>query len=232
MYNNIGIIGAMEEEIALLLEDMTQVNKEEKAGIIFYSGKYQDKNIVMVISGIGKVNAAVCTQILIGDYKVEAVINTGVAGSLCNDIDIADIVVSTDTLNHDMDTTLFGDEYGQVPRMKEWKFKADEKLVDLAMECGKDNLDVKLFKGRVLTGDQFIADKKKKQWLIDTFNGLCCEMEGCAVGQTAYLNNIPFVIVRAISDKSDGSDAVEYYAFKMIAIQELHKLIIKMIDKM
>lgn len=232
MYNTIGIIAAMEEEIALLVEDMTEVKKEEKAGMTFYSGKYADVNIIAVICGLGKVNAAVCTQILIDTYQVEVVINSGVAGSLCNELDIADIVVSTDTITHDMDTTLFGEEYGQIPRMKEWIFKADEKLIELAMECGKDELKSKLFKGRVLSGDQFIADKEKKQWLIDTFHGMCCEMEGCAIGQTAYLNNIPFVILRAISDKSDGSDIVDYMDFKFIAIEELHKLIIKMLKKM
>ena len=215
----IAIIGAMDEEVAMLKEKMTEVQVESRACMEFYKGKLEGKDTVVVRSGIGKVNAAMCAQILADRYAPSCIINTGIAGSLKAEIDIGDIVLSSDALQHDMDATGFGYEPGQIPRVETLAFKADEGLIHLAEECcSKVNPDIHTFVGRVVTGDQFISDKGKKKWLTDIFGGYCTEMEGAAIAQACYLNSIPFLIVRAISDKADDSATVDYPAFEAKAI--------------
>lgn len=227
----IGIIGAMDEEVAKIKEQMTEVVVTNKAAMDFYKGKLSGKPVVVVRSGIGKVNAAMCTQILADDFGVETVINTGIAGSLDADIDIGDIVLSTDTLEHDMDAVNFGYPLGQIPRMDTLSFKADDSLRKLAKDvCERINPDVKVFEGRVVSGDQFISDKEKKKWLIDNFAGLCTEMEGAAIGHAAYLNQIPFLIIRAISDKADDSATMDYPAFEAKAIEHSVKLLLALCE--
>ena len=210
----LGIIGAMDEEVAMIKAQLTDVQVETRAAMDFYKGKLEGKEVVVVRSGIGKVNAGICTQILADLFQVDAVINTGIAGSLKAEINIGDIVVSSDAVQHDMDATGFGYEPGQIPRVETLAFKADEGLIHLAEECcSKVNPDIHTFVGRVVTGDQFISDKGKKKWLTDIFGGYCTEMEGAAIAQACYLNSIPFLIVRAISDKADDSATVDYPAF-------------------
>lgn len=213
----LGIIGAMDEEVAMIKAQLTDVQVETRAAMDFYKGKLEGKEVVVVRSGIGKVNAAMCTQILADIYGVTGVVNTGIAGSLKAEIDIGDIVLSSDAVQHDMDATGFG--YEPIPRVETLAFKADEGLIHLAEECcSKVNPDIHTFVGRVVTGDQFISDKGKKKWLTDTFGGYCTEMEGAAIAQACYLNSIPFLIVRAISDKADDSATVDYPAFEAKAI--------------
>ena len=215
----LGIIGAMDEEVAMIKAQLTDVQVESRAAMDYYKGKLEGKEVVVVRSGIGKVNAAMCTQILADIYGVTGVVNTGIAGSLKAEIDIGDIVLSSDALQHDMDATGFGYEPGQIPRVETLAFKADEGLINLAEECcSRVNPDIHTFVGRVVTGDQFISDKEKKKWLTDTFGGYCTEMEGAAIAQACYLNSIPFLIVRAISDKADDSASVDYPAFEARAI--------------
>lgn len=215
----LGIIGAMDEEVAMIKAQLTDVQVESRAAMDFYKGKLEGKEVVVVRSGIGKVNAAMCTQILADIYSVTGVVNTGIAGSLKAEIDIGDIVLSSDALQHDMDATGFGYEPGQIPRVETLAFKADEGLINLAEECcSRVNPDIHTFVGRVVTGDQFISDKEKMKWLTDTFGGYCTEMEGAAIAQACYLNSIPFLIVRAISDKADDSASVDYPAFEAKAI--------------
>lgn len=229
----IGIIGAMDEEVNLLKEEMQDVTINTKAGMDFYQGKMEDKDVVVVRSGIGKVNAGICTQILADEYNVEAVINTGIAGSLNADINIGDIVLSTDALQHDMDATGFGYKPGQIPRMDVFSFQADKELVALAKQsCQIVNQDIQCFVGRVATGDQFISSAEKKQWLIDQFDAYCAEMEGGAMAQTAHLNHVPFVVIRAISDNADNSATVTYEEFEQQAIVHTMKLLAAMFLKM
>lgn len=224
--NKIGIIGAMDEEVNILKGQMQEVTVKTVASMEFYEGKLFAKDVVVVRCGIGKVNAAVCTQILADLFQVEAVINTGVAGSLRNEIDIADIVLSTDTLQHDVDATGFGYPVGVIPRMEESVFKADERLVKLAKEvCREVVPEIGVHTGRVVSGDQFISNAEKKAWLIENFEGYCTEMEGAAIAQTAYLNHIPFLIIRAISDKADHSAEMTYKDFEEIAIRNTVKLV-------
>lgn len=228
--NKIGIIGAMEEEIQQIKVCMDHVTIYQKAGMEFYEGSWNGKNVVVVRSGIGKVNAAVCTQILIDNYEVEAVINTGIAGSLKNEINIGDVVLSTDVLHHDMDATNFGYDYGVVPRMEESTFKGDEELLEKARQASKKVDDkVGVFAGRIVSGDQFIADKAKKDWIVEQFDGYCTEMEGAAIGHTAYLNQVPFLVIRAISDKADDSASMDYTEFEAKAIKHAVGLLTELI---
>ena len=185
--------------------------------------------MVVVKSGIGKVNAAVCTQILADCFQVTAVVNTGIAGSLKNEINIGDIVLSKDALHHDMDSTGFGYPPGQVPRMDVLAFEADEKLIELAKNCCDSvNPDINSFVGRVVSGDQFISGKDKKEWIKSQFDGFCTEMEGAAIAQTCYLNHIPFLIIRAISDKADDSAQVDYAEFEAKAITHSVNLLLEL----
>ncbi len=222
----IGIIGAMDEEVHILKGQMQDVIVKTAASMEFNEGKLQGKEVVVVRCGIGKVNAAVCTQILADLFHVDAVINTGVAGSLRNEIDIADIVLSTDTQQHDVDATGFGYPAGVIPRMEQSVFQADERLITLAKEiCAEVIPEVGIHTGRIVSGDQFISDAEKKAWLTENFDGFCTEMEGAAIAQTAYLNHIPFLIIRAISDKADHSAEMTYKEFEEIAIKNTVKLL-------
>ncbi len=229
----LGIIGAMDEEVAKIKEQMDDVKVMSKAAMDFYEGTLNGKDVVVVRSGIGKVNAAMCTQILVDTYGVEAVINTGIAGSLNAQIDIGDIVLSTDTLEHDMDAVAFGYPLGQIPRMDTLSFKADGKLRALAKKvCDEVVPEVSVFEGRVVSGDQFVSDKGKKDWLVENFDGYCTEMEGAAIAHAAYLNGIPFLIIRAISDKADDSASMDYPTFEAQAIEHSVKLLLAMCEQM
>lgn len=226
----LGIIGAMDEEVAKIKERLENVEVQTFGGMDFYKGNFEGKSVVVVRSGIGKVNAAVCAQILADRYQVSGIVNTGIAGSLMAKIDIGDIVLSTDALQHDMDATNFGYPAGQIPRMDVLSFPADPKLLALAKECcGRLNPEIHTYEGRVVSGDQFISDQKKKDWLIETFHGYCTEMEGAAIAQAAYLNGIPFLIIRAISDKADNSANVDYPTFEAQAIIHSVNLMLEMI---
>lgn len=222
----IGIIGAMEQEVSALKEMMTVVRTDRKARMDFTVGQLLGKEVVVVRSGVGKVNAAVCTQILADDYKVSAVINTGVAGSLNPKIDIGDIVVSVDTVQHDVNAVVFGYEPGEVPQMKKRIFDADPDLRRLIADtCRRVNPDIHVYDGRVASGDQFVSDDDRKAEIARVFEADCTEMEGCAIAQAAWLNGIPFVIIRAISDKADGSAQMDYDEFEAGAIAHTVRLL-------
>lgn len=224
--NTIGIIGAMEEEVAILKEKMSEVTVLEKAGMEFFKGILGGQQVVIVRSGIGKVNAGICTQILADVFQVNAVINTGIAGSLKVEINIGDIVLSTDTMQHDVDAREFGYEIGQVPRMDTRTFPADDRLRETALQvCRKVNPEIQVFEGRVASGDQFVADKETKEKIIANTQAYCTEMEGAAIGQAAYLNGIPYLVIRAISDKADDSAHMDYPAFEKEAISHTVNLV-------
>ena len=226
----LGIIGAMAQEVAALKEAMNDVKVFTQAGMDFYQGTIDGKEAVVVRSGIGKVNAAICCQILADRYGVDAVINTGIAGSLRAEINIGDIVLSSDTLQHDMDATGFGYPVGVIPQMDVSVFRGDAALIAAAREsCARVNPEIGVHVGRVVSGDQFISDKAKKTWLAGTFAGYCTEMEGAAIAQAAYLNGIPFLIIRAISDKADDSAEMDYGEFEAKAIAHSVKLVLDMV---
>lgn len=222
----IGIIGAMEEEIALLKEKMEIEVIVKKASMEFYQGTLKGREIVVVRSGIGKVNAGLCAQILVDVFNVNRLINTGIAGSLKAEINIGDIVISSDALQHDMDARNFGYARGEIPRMNTVSFPADPELISIAkVACEEANPDIRAFVGRIVTGDQFIAERSVKNEIASWTEGYCTEMEGAAIAQAAYLNKVPFVIVRAISDKADDSAAMDYPTFEQQAILHSVKLI-------
>ena len=207
----IGIIGAMDEEVAKIVEVMEIERQEDKACMSFKAGKLNGKDVVVVRSGIGKVNAAVCTQILVDDFGVDYVINTGIAGSLKAEINIADIVIS---------------------RMDVLSFEADKHLIDVAKEaCAKVLPEIGTHIGRVVSGDQFISDKAVKERISANFDGYCTEMEGAAIAQAAYLNKVPFVILRAISDKADDSATMDYPTFEKQAIENSVKLLKELVGQ-
>ena len=188
----LGIIGAMDTEVAKLKELMTEVDVTQAASMEFYQGKLNGREAVVVRAGIGKVNAACCTQIMIDHFPVRCVINTGIAGSLRAEIDIGDIVLATDAIEHDMDVAVFGYAPGQVP-----------------------GLDV----------DAFAADANLRQAAKESCIQVNPDMEGAAIAHVAYLNKVPFLIVRAISDKADDSAEVDYPTFEKKAIEHSVRLI-------
>ncbi|MBR5046760.1 MAG: 5'-methylthioadenosine/adenosylhomocysteine nucleosidase [Eubacterium sp.] len=209
-----GIIGALEDEVSTLKEAMTDKKITVLAGMEFCEGKLDGKDVVVVRCNIGKVNAGICAQLLISDFGAGRIINTGVAGSLDARINIGDIVVSTDALQHDFDTTPLGSEPGEMPTIGARCFPADGEMRLRAANAVKESVpNIQVFEGRICTGDQFIASREKKEAILSVFGGLCCEMEGGAIAQVCYLNHTPFVIIRAISDKADDSEEVSFMEF-------------------
>lgn len=228
----IGIIGAMDEEIAHFLPSLEDQEEAEHAGILYRVGKFHNREVVLVKSGVGKVNASVCTQVLIDRFQVEKIIFTGVAGALHPDLDIGDIVVSTDCMQHDMNVTALGYPLGVIPLFPQSVFTADPELIALAQKAAESVLDRKVMLGRVLSGDTFVADRTLVQNLYEVLEGACTEMEGAAVAQVAYMNRVPFVIIRSMSDKADGSAEVNYREFVEVAAQKSYEIVEKMILNM
>ena len=213
----LGIIGAMQEEVETLLTLMKNKKELHKAGSVFYEGVLENLNVVIVRCGVGKVNAAMCTQVLCDLFEVTHIVNTGIAGSLCAQLDIGDLVVSRDAMYHDVDAVHFGYPFGKVPGMDVVAFPADDRMVNYAYDAAEAVNPGHTKIGRVATGDQFVAVKELKERIIAKTNGLCTEMEGAAIAQTAYRNGVPFVILRAISDKADDSAQMDYPTFERIA---------------
>lgn len=226
-----GIIGAMELEVATLKNLMTVNTVTAKAGMDFYDGTLEGRSIVVVRCGIGKVNAAMCVQILADLFGVTHIINTGVAGSLNPRLDIGDILISERALQHDMDSSPIGFTPGQVPDIDVLAFPADRAMIDTAVAaCRRVNPDISVLTGLVVTGDQFISDRKTKDRLIAVFHGDCAEMEGAAVAQASYLNRLPFIIIRAISDKADDSaGGMDFPTFERQAAEHCAKLTVEFI---
>ena len=213
----LGIIGAMQEEVETLLALMEDKKELRKAGSVFFEGILEGLPAVIVQCGVGKVNAAMCAQVLCDLFDVTHLVNTGIAGSLCAELDIGDLVVSRDAMHHDVDAVHFGYPYGKVPGMDVISFPADDAMVNFAFTAAEAVNPGHTKIGRVASGDQFVAVKEVKERIIANTQGLCTEMEGAAIAQTAYRNGIPFVILRAISDKADDSAEMDYPTFERIA---------------
>lgn len=226
----IGIIGAMEVEVSTLKEAMKVDRVVTKAGMNFYEGMLLATPAVVVQCGVGKVNAAMCVQILADLFQVTHVLNTGVAGSLNADLDIGDILVSEKAVQHDVDVSPLGYQLGKIPGFESREFDADKRMADAIIDaCKRANPDVNIVKGRVVSGDQFISDNKVKEHLISEFQGDCAEMEGAAIAQASVLNGIPFAIVRAISDKADGSAEMDYPTFESQAAVHCANLVMEFV---
>ncbi|WP_078555517.1 5'-methylthioadenosine/adenosylhomocysteine nucleosidase [Bacillus alkalicellulosilyticus] len=221
----IGIIGAMDEEIALLKEEMIISHEVVYAQITFYEGTYQGRNIVLCKSGVGKVNASITTQLLIDKFLVDNIIFTGVAGALDPDLNVGDVVISTSAMQHDIDASPLGFKKGEIPMFhRSSEFIADEQLVTLA-EKAAAVIKGKTKRGKILSGDQFIADHHLVLSLHEQFQGTCVEMEGAAVAQVAALNEIPFVIIRSISDKANHEAQMSFEEFTVLASTQSHAMV-------
>ena len=215
----LGIIGAMTVEVDSLRERLMCREDIVRAGIKFSLGALGNLPVVIAQCGVGKVNAALCTQIMCDMFHVTHIVNTGVAGSLCADLDIGDLVVAEDAMYHDFDCHTLNPDYpvGQVPGLEVHTFPADKKLIELAYQAANfvhpDHVRI----GRVASGDQFVCDADHKMSIITNTKAICTEMEGAAIAHTAWRNNVPFVIIRAISDKADNSAEMDYPTFEEIA---------------
>ncbi len=215
----LGIIGAMDTEVALLIEKMTDKTVTTIGNMDFFCGHLFQTEVVICQSGVGKVNAAMCAQSMCDRFGVTHLVNTGVAGSLDNRLNIGDVVVSTDAIYHDVDATIFGYAPNQVPGVKTVSFPADQELIKLAFAASETLIPGHTWRGRVASGDQFIARQERKDQIIQSTGAMCTEMEGAAIAQTAYLNGVPFVILRAISDKADNSAQMAYPIFERKAAE-------------
>ena len=215
----LGIIGAMRVEIETLKENITNLTESERAGMTFYEGELEQLPVVVVVCGVGKVNAGLCVQVLCDCFGVTHIVNTGVAGSLCAELDIGDFVISKDAMYHDFDCHSLSNQYpvGQVPGIAVRAFPADEMLMDYALAAAQQVHTGHARIGRVASGDQFICDKEVKERIIANTGALCTEMEGAAIAHAAWRNGIPFVVIRAISDKADNSAEMDYPTFEAIA---------------
>ncbi len=215
----LGIIGAMDVEVATLKEKMEQAVVTEHAGSSYCEGLLEGCPAVVVQCGVGKVNAAICAQILISVYGVTHIVNTGIAGSLDAALDIGDLVVSRDVMYHDFDCCHFGYPAGKVPGMDVVAFPADDRLRVFAASIAESLYPGRVKLGRVASGDQFVCSREKKNAIIEITGAQCTEMEGAAIAHTAYRNGVPFVILRAISDKADDSAEMDYPTFEALAAQ-------------
>jgi adenosylhomocysteine nucleosidase len=228
----IGIIAAMAEELEILLKDLTLESKKEKANMTFHKGKLYEKDVVAVVCGIGKVNSAICTQILVSEYNVDKVINVGVAGGIGKEIYPGDIVIAENLVQHDMDTTAFGDKMGQIPRLDTFDFKCDKEMVSLAKRACEEITELNSFTGRIASGDQFVANIEKIQWLDKEFGAISCEMEGASIAQVCYLNSIPFVVIRSISDNANNGAHMDYQKFIPVAVKNSTRILKQMLEIM
>ena len=224
----LGIIGAMELEVETLLRVLEDKKETRHAGSAFYEGKLEGLDVVIVQCGVGKVNAALCAQILISVFGVTHIVNTGIAGSLCAELDIGDLVVSRDAMYHDFDCVHFGYEMGKVPGMDTVSFPADEKLMEYAFAAAESVNPGHTRIGRVASGDLFVAEKAAKDRIIERTQALCTEMEGAAIAHAAYRSKVPVVILRAISDKADDSAEMDYPTFERIAAHRCAGVTMKM----
>ncbi len=227
----IGLIGAMDEEIELLLAGMEQSEEITRAGVRYVKGTFQGKSVVVCKSGVGKVNAAVTTQILIDQFGVSKVLFTGVAGAVHPDLNIGDIVISTECIQHDFDVSALGYPRGVIPYQEVSAFPANEQLVALAEQACREVSVGNYILGKILSGDQFIASRDTVAWLRDEMDGACVEMEGASVAQVCYMNGVPFVVIRSMSDKADGSAHVNFAEFTIESSQRSHAILEYMISQ-
>ncbi len=212
----IGIIGAMRIEVEKLKAQMTNTQIKTFSGIEFISGTLNGKDAVVAQCGVGKVFAAVCAQTMILEYHIDVLINTGVGGTLTAELKQCDMAISTAVVQHDMDTSAIGDPVGMISGINVVEIYADENLVTLAQKT-VDELNIRSVRGIIASGDQFVAGDERRKFISDFYHAIACEMEGAAIGQVAYINKIPFVVLRSISDGISDDPNMDYPTFAKIA---------------
>lgn len=215
----IGIICAMKVEAEGLIALCRDTKTEEFYGMKFTTGKMHGKDVVIVVCGVGKVNAAMCTLALIERYSPEAIINSGVAGAVSPIVTIGDLVVATKSVEHDMNTTALGDKQGEVsfPEGTKTYFECDKEISRNLFEACKTIPDINTKNGIVASGDIFISDRKQRLRINDRFGAIACEMEGAAIGHVCYRCGVPYGILRAISDDLDENKGMDFVKFTRLA---------------
>ncbi|MBZ6422664.1 MAG: 5'-methylthioadenosine/S-adenosylhomocysteine nucleosidase [Staphylococcus aureus] len=209
----IGIIGAMEEEVTILKNKLTQLSEISVAHVKFYTGILKDREVVITQSGIGKVNAAISTTLLINKFKPDIIINTGSAGALDESLNVGDVLISDDVKYHDADATAFGYEYGQIPQMPV-AFQSSKPLIEKVSQVVQQQQQLTAKVGLIVSGDSFIGSVEQRQKIKKAFpNAMAVEMEATAIAQTCYQFNVPFVVVRAVSDLANGEAEMCFEAF-------------------
>ncbi|WP_281887890.1 5'-methylthioadenosine/adenosylhomocysteine nucleosidase [Paenibacillus sp. YYML68] len=224
-YQKLGVIGAMKEEIEMFHAHLQDTQETVKAGITFVEGTLHGQRIVLCRSGVGKVNAAVTTQLLIDTFGVEAIVFTGVAGAVDPALNVGDLVVSTDLMQHDVDVTALGFPRGTIPYQESSVFTANKELRELAAAVSREKFEGRVLEGRILSGDQFIASREVVSTLHSELQGACVEMEGAAVAQVCTMNEVPFVVIRSMSDKADGSAHVNFAEFTQLASEHSFQIV-------
>ena len=227
---DIVIIGAMEPEVEGLISEMSDKTVEIISGIAVNLGKIGEKQVAVAKCGIGKVFAALCAEALIIKYSPSLIVNTGVGGALAKDLKTGDIVIAESLCQHDMDTSAIGDPVGLVSGINKIYFDADKRASQILLEAAK-SLGLTAREGRIASGDKFIASADDKTRITKAFSADVCEMEGCAIAQVAFVNNIPFAVVRAISDSADGEATMDYPTFLPIAAANSQKMTMALIEK-
>ena len=227
---DIGIIGAMDVEVNGLVARLENKNSETVSGITFYTGDLLGKRVVIAKCGIGKVFAATCAEAMIIKYSPRLIINSGVGGALAKDLSTGDIVIADKLCQHDMDTSPIGDPVGLVSGINRIWFETDERAATILLDAAKElSLNARL--GSIATGDRFVATKEVKDEIVNNFGASACEMEGCAIAQVAFINNTPFVVVRAISDSADGEASMDYPTFLGIAAKNSTSLTLSLVER-
>lgn len=225
----IAIIGAMEEEVTLLRDHIENQEQTVIAGCEFTSGKMENAEVVLLRSGIGKVNAAMSTTLLLEVFKPDVVINTGSAGGFHPDLNVGDVVISSEVRHHDVDVTVFGYEYGQVPQLPA-AFIADEKLVEIAEKAATEISDIQVVKGLIATGDSFMNDPTRVEFVRGKFKDLqAVEMEAAAIAQVAQQFNTPFVIIRSLSDIAGKESNISFEQYLEKAAVNSANLVMKIV---
>jgi len=225
----IGIIGAMDEEINLLVSKLHK-NKNKRIGNFnFYICDFENMKIIITKSGIGKVNSAIGTQLMISNFSPDYIINTGIAGGISKDVRVLDIIIASETMQYDVDVRNFGYKLGQIPQMEKYIFETDKKLLKYAQESLKNSDSFKV--GRIISGDKFISEINTKLYLEKEFSALCADMESGSIGHVCYINKIPYIAIRCISDNADESSSIKYEEFKIEAAIKSADLIMEMINK-
>jgi len=215
----IGIIAAMNVEMESLRSHMENTETDVISGIKFVRGSLEGKEVVTAVCGIGKVFAAMCAQAMIMHYTPECIINTGVAGTLTDKLDIGAIAVSSAVVQHDMDTSALGDPVGLISGINKIELPSDRLISGRLSACAKV-MGIKTETGVIASGDQFVASSERKAFIVERFKAIACEMEGAAIGQVCYANKVPFCVLRAISDSADGSSHMDYPTFVKIAAEQ------------
>lgn len=228
----IGILCALDKELEMIIEQLQNAEKKKICGYDFYTGVLRGRRAVLCKCGVGKVNAAVCAQTMLLNWPLRLVLNSGVAGALRRPLEIGDICIATDLVQHDVDTTAVGDPVGMVSTVNQTYFRCAEWAVEGLLKAAREVEGVNALSGRIASGDQFVTDKSVKDRIVRLFDAYACEMEGGAIAQTCFINGVDCAVIRAISDSSTGRHQMEYQEFMPLAAKNSASVVLKFIENL